>query len=230
MRIVSTFNPKSWDAFVKRNVLSWLKHTTCELVIYHEGEQPPVEHERLVWRKWEDIPDAVAFHEEAAAFPAACGAFKDGYDYNYDVAKFGRKIWAQCDAAMEETDYLVWLDSDVELVRDLDVDVIEGQMNGMPIGTFFRPGYHCESGVVAWDMRQAITIQFFLAYISLFKRRTVYKLPNGWHDCWALDYVVSTIRMPFANFGTYSGNLDVIPGSPLGEYLRHDKGNRKYAA
>ena len=236
MRIVSTFNPASWDAFVKRNILSWLEHTQCEIVVYHEGDQPPLEHPRLIWRQWEDIPGAVAFHDEAKRFPPACGRF-DQYDYNYDADKFARKVWAQCDAAQEETDYLVWLDSDVEILRDINTGLIESEINGMPIATYFRPGYHAECGVVIWDMQMPATIKFFLAYFNLYKSRNIYKLQRGWHDCWALDYVVYALQLPTTNLGKggdftspHYQMLDVIPGSTMGHYLRHDKGGRKNAA
>jgi hypothetical protein len=223
--------------FVKRNILSWLKHTECELVIYHEGKQPPVEHPRLVWRQWEDIPGAVEFHEEAKKFPPACGRFVSGYSYHYDVDKFARKVWAQCDAAQEQTDYLIWLDSDVEITRDINRGVIEEAINGMPLATYVRPGYHCESGVVIWDMQMPATLKFFLAYLNLYKSRNIYKLQYGWHDCWALDYVCQAIQLPVQNLGKggdftspHYQQLDVIPGSYLGNFLRHDKGAKKYAA
>ena len=236
MRIVSTFNPLSWEPFVKKNLLSWLKHTNCEIVMYHEGDQPSVEHPNIIWRQWEDIPGAVEFHDEADRFAPARGLF-GSYDYNYDVAKFGRKVWAQCDAAQEETDLLVWLDSDVEITRDLSQGVLETMINGMPMATYLRPGYHSETGVVIWDMTQAITVQFFLAYVTLFKSRNIYKLPNGWHDCWALDYVVDAIGLPVTNLGKpgdfsspHAADLHVTPNSELGNFLTHSKGQRKYAA
>jgi hypothetical protein len=222
--------------FVKRNILSWLEHTPFELCVYHEGKQPGLEHPRLVWRQWEDIPGAVEFVEEAAKSKAARGMFGNGYDYNYDAHKFSRKVYAQADAAEEGTEYLLWLDSDVEVLQPMLSTVLEDVMRGMVLGRYERPGYHSETGVVIWDMRADVCRQFFKHYLGLYQSRRIYTSPRGWHDCWALDLVVDALKMPTANLcepGHYtpgSPNLHVMPSSALGRYMRHDKGSRKRAA
>lgn len=232
-RIVSTFNPKDWDAFVRRNVESWLELTPFEVVLYHEGEQPEMEHERLIWRQWEHIPEALEFVEEAAGFRAARGMFKT-YDYNYDAWKFSRKVFAQADAADEEADLLIWFDADVEVSRPILTQTLENLLGGMPLARYERPGYHSETGIVIWDMRDGRCSELFRHYVGLYKSRQIYKLPQGWHDCWALDCIVRAMALPTANLtkgtGTGPSSLHVVPNSELGQYLRHDKGNRKRVA
>ena len=118
IRIVTTHNPAHWSAYVQRNLESVLDYLPYEVVSYYEGEQPPLKHARLVWRDLDNVPGASKFVDEAAEFPPACGQFEQ-YDYNYDACKFARKVYAQCDAATEEADVLIWLDSDVEVLAPL---------------------------------------------------------------------------------------------------------------
>lgn len=233
-RIVTTFAPQDWGAFVARNIRSWLDLTPFEVVAYHEGEQPDLEHERLVWRRWEDIPGAVGFVEEAKRFPPACGQFGHGYDYNYDAAKFSRKVFAQADASEEEADLLIWFDADVEVLAPLLSATFENLMLGTSLARYERAGYHSETGVVVWDMRSPQAEKFFHHYVGLYKSRQIYKMPRGWHDCWALDCIVDAMKMATANLTKGQGQgpnaLHVVPNSELGKYLRHDKGQRKRVA
>lgn len=235
LRVVSTYNPAHWTTYVERNIRSWMEHVDAELVVYHEGDCPNID--GIVWRQWEDIPGAVDFIEQAKTFPPACGHFGNGYDYHRDAAKFSRKVFAQLDAAEEDGEYLMWLDSDVEVLRDFGTPLIESLMLGMPLARYERPGFHSETGVVIWDQRSPDTEQFFRGYRALYENRRIYCLPDGWHDCWALDFVVSKLGMPTANLtrgsrdfkSAHLAALNVVPDSELGAYLRHDKGNLKHA-
>tara|TARA_R110000772_G_scaffold4094_8_gene14484 strand:+ start:5393 stop:6100 length:708 start_codon:yes stop_codon:yes gene_type:complete len=231
-RVVTTFNPNSWDRFFKKNLLSWLKHLSCEIVVYYEGDQPPLDHPRIIWREFDEIPGAQEFIDEAAKFAPARGVFRTGYDYNYDVHKFCRKVFAQYDAAQEPCDTLVWLDSDVEATRDFAG--FTEYLNGMPIALYERPGFHCESGIVIFDMAQCKAL--FDNYMGLYLTRKVYTLFRGWHDCWALDAVIAHLGLPTTNLSpqgrtfTNTANLEVVSASVLGPYFFHDKGPIKHAA
>jgi len=238
LRVVSTYDPANWGAFVQRNIRSWLEHLDAEFVIYHEGAEPPLQRDRIVWRQWEDIPGAQDFMRECEGFPPARGIFGKSYDYNFDAWKFSRKVFAQCDAADEGGELLLWLDSDVEMVRSLSTEKISELLTGLPMATYQRPGYHSETGVVIWDMRQREAQEFFRGYRALYENRRIFCLPSGWHDCWALDYVAEKTGMPVANLtrggrdfqSPHYQSLHVVPDSELGAYLRHDKGMRKHAA
>lgn len=231
VRIVTTYNPRDWAPFVRRNLESMLDFLPYDLVVYHEDDEPDLEHQRLTWRKFEDIPGAVDFCQEAAAFPPARGQFPGTYDYNFDVFKFARKVYTQADAAREEIDVLIWLDADVETVAPLSVGAIENLLNGMPMAIYARPWLHTETGIVFWDLRQKIVREFFRHYLHLYESRRVYTLPHGWHDCWAMDAVIEALGIPCTNLNTRGpGQYEVVSTSELGHVFRHDKGARKYAA
>jgi hypothetical protein len=229
VRIVTTFNPREWGTFVRHNLESVLDFLPYEVVAYHEGEQPDLEHHRLVWRDLHDVPGADEFIAEAGRFPPARGQFEQ-YDYNFDAHKFARKVYAQCDAAEERGEILIWLDSDVEATGPLSVGQIENLMLGMPMARYARPQLYTETGIVFWDLRQSETGQFFRHYRHLYDSRRIYTLAGGWHDCWAMDAVIAALSLPTANLTRKHASLEVVSTSELGKVFRHDKGNRKYAA
>lgn len=245
IRIVTTHNPAHWTTYARHNLESMLDFLPYEVVSYHEGTRPALEHDRLVWRELWEVPGAEEFVDEAATFPPACGHF-DGiksdrclpgsrlasakYDYNFDAHKFARKVYAQCDAAEEPCDVLIWLDSDVEVLAPLSESRIEDTLGGMAMACYQRHGYHTETGIVFWDMRQEITARFFRHYRYLYDSRRVYTLAHGWHDCWALDAVSNVLAIPSTNLSRHPQRMDVVSSSALADVFRHDKGNRKYVA
>lgn len=230
VRIVTTFNPAHWALYVRRNLQSILDFLPYELVCYYEDDQPAgFLHDRLIWRSLWGIPKAKAFVDEAEKFPPACGRF-DRYDYNFDAHKFCRKVYAQCDAAEEPCDILIWLDSDVEVLAPLSVGEIETLMNGQAMARFARHNMHTETGVVFFDMRNPNMRVFFRHYRYLYDSRRVYTLQYGWHDCWALDAVVNAMKMEPTNLSRHPQSLEVVSTSDLAHVFRHDKGPRKHAA
>ncbi len=225
MRIVTTFNPAHWDLYVRRNLVS-MTTLEAELVCYHEGAEPELE--GVEWRELDLVPGVLEFQGICSGFPPAQGRFGAQYSYNHDAAKFSKKVYAQCDAAEEAADYLVWLDADVEVLKPFTVDQVAGLLNGKALACYQRERYHSECGVVLWDMRHLATLDFFDAYRSLYDTGKVFTLPGGWHDCWALDAVVQALQVPVENL-TVNGGLEVVSQSALGEFVRHDKGMRKHA-
>lgn len=242
VRIVTSFNPEHWAAFARRNLESMLSYLPYEVVVYHE--YPPdsladvpapfdatkeFTHDRLVWRYLWDVPGAREFVDEAAKFPPACGQF-DRYDYNFDAHKFARKVYAQCDAAGEPGDILIWLDSDVEVLAPLSVGDIVTLMNGAPMARFARNRYHTETGIVFWDLRDPNVGVFFRHYRYLYDSRRIYTIRGGWHDCWALDAVVDALHMEPTNLTRHPERMEVVSSSELAHVFRHDKGPRKHVA
>ena len=229
MKIVSTFNPAHWDLYVKRNMQSWLDHTDCEIVCYYEGEQPELE--GIEWRRLADVDGLVTFLGSIEHFPKAHGATDSGYNYNFDANKFSRKVFAQCDAFKDNSDYLIWLDSDVRLFKDVTLTDIKTWMGDGDIALFQRPGYHSESGIVFWK-NNSKTDSFFKLYQSLYETGEILKHPQGWHDCWAMDSVIMNTDIKASNLTPMRvwelGNLHVVPHSVVKKHMEHNKGNRKY--
>lgn len=234
MRIVTTYNPAHWGLYVERNIESWARHIPAEIVVYQE-EDRPIDNLKVVRRKLIDIPGLAKFQASIRDFKPAHGKFGAAYDYNFDAWKFSRKVYAQCDAATEDTDILIWLDSDVFVERDIPAELWRELLEGQALATYQRPWYHSETGIVIWNNRHPQTRTFFNAYRGIYDDGMIFRFSTGWHDCWALDAVVENCKIGVADLTLVSGEnapdgLHVVPSSVLGEYLRHDKGKRKFAA
>ena len=232
IRIVTSHNPDHWGIYARDYLQSMLDFLPYEVVSYHEEDTPPeLEHDRLVWRQLWDVPGVRQFVSEASLFKPACGRFGSDYDYNFDAHKFCRKVYAQCDAAQEPCDILIWLDSDVEVLGPLSEGQIETIMNGQPMAIFNRNNMHTETGIVFWDMRQPVTADFFRHYRYLYDSRRIYTIPvGGWHDCFAMDAVIKALAIEPTKLSRHPERTQVVESSELGKVMRHDKGLRKYVA
>jgi hypothetical protein len=233
IRIVTTHKPSHWAAYVRRNLESVLDFLPYEVVSYFEGAtsiKPDFEHHRLVWRDLSEVPGHDQFVAETDGFPPAQGLMGGKYDYNFDARRFSHKVYAQCDAAEEDCDVLIWLDSDVEALAPLSVGDVENTLNGMAMAIYQRPHTHTETGIVFWDMRQALSREFFRHYRHLYDSRRIYTIAGGWHDCWAMDAVIKALAIPVTNLTARQGAWEVVSTSELAGVFRHDKGPRKHAA
>lgn len=233
-RIVTTFNPDHWDTYVQNNLASMVKHIPAEMVVYRETEAQ-FHHARIVWRDLFKVPGFVRFMGQIEGLPAARGMFGGRYSYNHDIWKFCRKVFAQCDAAGEDADLLIWLDADVEVLQDVNPDTLREMLGDNAMGVYQRPEYHSECGIVLWNLKHPALKNFWPAYLGLYTQHQIFRCPMGWHDCWALDATVASMGVPVANLSPAirtGGNdaLDVIPKSALAPYFRHDKGAKKHAA
>lgn len=233
MRIVTTYNPAHWSLYVERNIESWARHIPAEIVVYQEDDRP-IDNLKVVRRKLLDVPGLARFQHGIRDFKPAHGKFGAAYDYNFDAWKFSRKVYAQWDAAQEDTDILVWLDSDVFVTDDIPNDLWRVLLDGQAIATYQRPWYHSETGIVLWNQRHSANVAFWRAYRGIYDDGMIFRFSTGWHDCWALDACVENLKTPVSNLTTvdqgHGDGLEVVSTSILGDYLRHDKGNRKYAA
>lgn len=229
MRIVTTYNPAHWGLYVERNLESWARHINAEIVVYQE-EGRHIDNLKVVRRNLIDIPGLARFQNMIKDFKPAKGKFGNAYDYNFDAWKFSRKVYAQWDAAQEDTDILIWLDSDVFVERDIPDVLWRELLEGQTMATYQRPWYHSETGIVLWDQRRPEVKPFWAAYRGIYDDGMIFRFSTGWHDCWALDACVENLKTPIANLTLVDEGLEVVTESVLGEYLRHDKGNRKFAA
>ena len=232
VRIVTSHNPDHWSTYARRNLQSMVDFLPHEIVSYHEEVQEPegVDSHRLVWRHLWNVPGVRQFVQEAVGFPPAKGKFNGRYDYNFDVHKFCRKVYAQCDAALEGCDVLIWLDSDVEVLAPLSDGQIENAMNGQPMAIYQRNNMHSECGIVMWDMRHPVCSEFFRHYRHLYDSRRIYTIQGGWHDCWALDAVVRALKIVPTNLSRHPERIEVVSSSDLAFAFRHDKGMTKHVA
>ena len=63
-------------------------------------------------------------------------------------------------------------------------------------------------------------------------KKLPFPLPDGWHDCVSFDYATKTLlhqnKIKIADFGYGVRSSHPLVSGPLGKYMDHMKGNRKF--
>lgn len=230
MKVVTTYNPKTWEIFARHNIETMVKHIDAEIIVYQEDNQ---EIDGVIIKNLFDINDIKEVLMTAKGFQPARGMFGNNdnksYNYNYDIWKFCRKVFSICDAAKSGGDYLIWIDADVEIYRDIDSIFIKRLLNNNALALFQREKMHSECGFVAFDLKHEATPYLLDRFLDLYTSGKIFQIPMGWHDCWALDACINGMKIPVSNLSpVMTDSIDVINNSILSPYLRHDKGNRKF--
>lgn len=151
-----------------------------------------------------------------------------GYTFRLDARKFSRQLFIPENAAedMDDGDILTWLDGDVVTTRDVSDGFVPGLLGGADGAYLGRMGQHSEIGF--WCVRLSPgTRSFLTALADMYRSGEVFHLRET-HSAFVWDTVRGWLPgLHFRNL-TPKGNGHVWPTSPLGSWMRHDKGQRKY--
>lgn len=226
---VTTFGPMGWKPYAEKGIHSFCQHWPGPVIAYYEDTQPDYQHERLEWRRLWECEGLMPVLDWAKKSPALQGRQPNGdYNYNFNLYKFCRKVFAQVDAGLRHCGQLWWLDADVILLKPIPTDVLDAALANVYTCALFREGFHIESGVVGWDTSHAINNAFMNRYRDLFTSGTILQLP-GYHDCWAYMEALTYTKAPYKNLSPEAkGHGPVIKMSPFRALLTHDKGERKF--
>ena len=231
MKAITTFSKQGLDKYAHR-LLDSAKFWPDKLIAY--VEEPVKEYENVEYRNFWDIilPGGVKIGDYLERIKEMGLDGGDPYNYNHDVYKFCRKVFVQYDHLKREDGKSFWLDADIEILKEVPEDFLNGLFDGWPICYLGRNGFYSECSFVGFDMSKKEMPQFIADYVSLFTTGVITNL-KWWHDCAAFDFA----RQKHSYFGSNLSKfyepgrgLHVFPDSVLGEYMRHDKGNRKYTS
>jgi hypothetical protein len=170
---------------------------------------------------------------------------------NVQAAKFAKKAYAQLWVLENvEADYVHYIDADLYTHKPFTLDIIEKLLKRNPLVAFtprwWRKGMsmpdvvktksygkkgHTETGYMIWNKNHEYFQEWINRYKSCYDNDVIFEF-DGWHDCAAFDYATMTLMLEHnvevadIGFGTRS-NHPLVSG-PLGKYLDHMKGNRKF--
>lgn len=226
MRYVSSFGEEGYKLYGKRFLETYTEHMTVPITVYTEGPCD-YEHPLVTFKDLFAVPGCSDFLEQCT-FPAFHGRlWADKRNYRFDVFRFCRKSFAQCDAAAEGDGWLVWLDADVELSGPIPPPRDIGFMHYLG-----RPDWHSCASYVAWNLDHPKSGEFWKRYWSLYVTGTVFVLPE-WHDSYVLDFLRISMKLPavdlaFKYADELKGPANVFDKVfPMGH---HKKGNLKFAS
>lgn len=246
LRICSGFNPANRNVYGLRFASSFRKHwpPSVECRIYVEQDTPELgDYGADLWA-CSGVRD---FIEKYRGDPAAIGRRPHGlpasaprrprwrshewaadYSFRFDAVKFCRQLFIPEHASLDMDDgsILAWLDGDVETLAPVPARLVENLV-GVADGAYLgRVGKHSEIGF--WAVRlNRNTREFLRGLADTYRTGEVFRL-NEWHSAFVWDHVrTRSQRLRFTNL-TPLGTGNVFDVSALKNYMRHDKGKRKY--
>ena len=227
--IVTCFHKKGYETYGKRMLESAIEHYDGDIVAYSEDFDdwcPDIQHEKVSYRPLQDIYGYESFMGYCGRSNIFSGITPFGYDYNHDAVKFSKKVFAQFDAFTLEPGKIIWLDADSVIQKPTQFDFFAGKA----LFHLGREGFHTESGVVGFDTEHPDFDKFRELYVKVYQKGLIFTLPR-WHDCAAIDWALEQSGIPVHNLSADwkpSDDLDVLPTTLLGEYIKHYKGKRKW--
>lgn len=220
---ITSFSKEGFDEY-GHNFLKSIDNWPGKIIVYLES---PIdfEHPKLEKRNFFAIEGASNFLSNIESEPKLRGRVDGGYNYNFDVWKFCRKMFCQFDA-FKEGGKVFWLDGDTEITKPIPKKFLEDLFDGQHLVLFGREGFYTETGFVGFDTDHIDFTLFVRRYIQTLKNGTFYTL-EGWHDCYCLDWAREGKGRDLTKGWAKGDDLHVIPKSDLGQYLIHRKGKRK---
>lgn len=230
MIVVTCFSEKGFEETGRESLKSFVKYWPCRIIAYHEGPEPDLVHPNIEYRPFFDIDGVRAFLGHLLDIPRSNGVVdKDGkamYNYNYDIWKFCRKLFAQYDVLQEHHGKVFWLDNDVITKKKIPEKFLSDLFEDKHLVFLGRKKFHSETGFVGFDTNHDAFPAFLVRYIDCIRRGIVFSLPR-WHDCAVFDWARNEEGKDLSEFWRKNDCLDVWPKTVLGEYMVHFKGSRK---
>ena len=230
MIAVTTFSKTGYEEYAHKTLESMRQNWPTEVIVYTES--PMVEGERNFF----GIEGTMGFYQNIKNTPALHGMVKDGYNYNYDVWKFSRKMFAQWDVLKNYKGKVFWIDADCYIRRPISIEFLEGLFDGKGLCYLGREGLYTETGIVGFDTENE-KFPEFLHYYMGFIRHGWFIKHKRWHDCEAFDFAREKSGISGNNLSPFFkipkdgkmtlDDMDVFRKSIFGEYIAHFKGGRK---
>ena len=252
--IVTTFNDSGYELYGKNMLESFAKHwdKDVDLYAYYEGTEPSAIAPNI---KMVDLnsacPDLAAFKKKYGDDPVANGrvgvsqygiqrpatcrwAHKEKTSFLYDAVRFSHKVYAIIHAARNvDTDVLLWVDADILTYRDVPLQFISDYTPEYVYTCYLkRHNYYPECGFVSYNTKHAGHKKFIDEWEYLYNSGELFEMTE-WHD----SYVYGEILRELEDEGvvtshSYSGDWErskhPFGNCPLGDYMDHLKGNRKF--
>jgi len=231
MVVVTCFSQEGYEETGRKSLETFVKYWPCKIIAYHEGPEPDFRHEKIEYRPFYQIPGVIGFLDYLLTIPQANGVViqngQERYNYNYDIWKFCRKMFAQYDVLENYHGKVFWLDNDVITKKEVPEEFLNGLFKKKHLVFLGRKGFHTETGFVGFDTEHEDFPEFFKRYIACLKQGIVFSLPR-WHDCEVFDWAREGKGRDLSLFWKEGDPLGVWNKTILKRYMDHFKGQRKY--
>ena len=226
MITVISSTSKADEAQALRFVTSFLKHWPQEVTLlmwYHGGELEGMPQDpRVTYHNLDTQPAWLEFLRNSE------GKAKSE-DYRYDLTRFTPKLYSIFSTHVENVDWVIWLDSDIETYRDIPLEEIASWLQGDFTYLGRRDINYCETSFMAFNVGSPAAIGFLQAIGHIYHSGEVLQYKE-FHDGWVIERLLKVATQGGLNAISLSQDvegLDAFHQSPLGNYMVHFKGPAK---
>lgn len=169
-------------------------------------------------RRLDDVPGWKEFVEDTNHIKPT--------NYLWDAQKFCHKVFAQLDTFERDDKYVLWLDADVVLKKEVPVSFLKNMVKKSFVAYLGRGSTYSETGFLLFNTEHPDFEKFKERYASFYRDKQIFRL-RYWIDCLAFDAAREGLESNNISPGV-EGMVDVFSRSRLADYMEHDKGNRKF--
>lgn len=237
----------NWAEYPKESIASWLKYLPQDLPILIGLDPCPKLPQTEDWiiplceerTKAQTLYISRNFADEQIEFLKRNKEKKDNKDYRLDYVRFSFKVFTLYQAmlfAMEnehESDYLIWLDADVILKKELDYSKIDEWLPKDAVASYLgrKDWDHSECGFMVFNLKKGGK-EFIERLHKMYLIDEVLTLPQ-WHDSFVFDRIREEFNKAndkdvFLNLTPEVAGRDVFDNCVLSEFMEHKKGPRKF--
>lgn len=243
--VVTTFNMNGYNNFASKMIKSfdnfWDKN--IYLSVYYEDMNQPEEKlsDRIIFYSFNNfIKDWYQFRDKFIDYEKAKPNNDNNSFYKYSAIKFAHKVYTiKHQIEKCNTDYLIWLDSDVLTFNNIDYDLLSRLINNNYYLSYLgrqHINFHSECGFLIFNLKNEYHKKFWENIYLMYDEGRLFK-EKEWHD----SYIFDVVRLELEKQGMKSFNistigikknydeLNVFDNSILGDYMIHFKGNRKFS-
>ena len=241
--VVTTFNNIAYDSHAKKMVNSFDSFWDLNIFlnIYLEDLEIPRDNftQRINFfsfnnevKEWYKFKEKF-FFKEANKADNGVNSF-----YKYSAIKFAHKVYAiKKQLEKNSSDYLIWLDSDVITIKDININFLHSLINDQNYLSYLgreHINFHSECGFLIFNVKHNLHNQFWVNMSEMYEQGLLFN-EKEWHD----SYIFDVVRLKLEKNGLKNFNisnlvlkktndpLNVFDNSVLGEFMIHFKGNRK---
>ena len=135
------------------------------------------------------------------------------------------------------SDYLIWLDSDVITIKNIEINFLNSLINDQNYLSYLgreHINFHSECGFLIFNTKHNLHNQFWINMSQMYEQGLLFN-EKEWHD----SYIFDVVRLRMETEGLKNFNiskiglkntkdtLNVFDNSILGEFMIHFKGNKK---
>jgi hypothetical protein len=162
---------------------------------------------------------------------------KSKEDYRFQYVRFSFKVFTLYQAMLfaieRDYDYLVWLDADIVIKKNIEFKDIEEWLPKDGVASYLgrKDWDHSECGFMVFNLKNGGK-EFITRLRNMYLTDEVLTLPQ-WHDSFVFDHIRAEFisankKDVFLNLTKDVAGRDVFDNCVLSKFMEHKKGNKKF--